>query len=65
MCSSSFLGAMLCTPFLAVCLYAQVPTGTVSGIAAIREENPYQALLFRQLTSPAARLTSTRTTSLA
>ena len=31
--SSSFLGAMLCTPLLAICLHAQVPTGTLSGIA--------------------------------
>jgi hypothetical protein len=31
--SSSFLGAMICAPFVAVCLRAQVPTGTLSGIA--------------------------------
>jgi hypothetical protein len=53
--------AMPCTPLLAVCVHAQVPTGTIIGIAAIREEHPYPALMFRQLTSPAARLTSTRT----
>jgi hypothetical protein len=31
--TSLLFGATLCAPFLAVCLHAQVPTGTVNGIA--------------------------------
>ena len=31
--TSLLLGATLCAPFFAVCLQAQVPTGTVNGIA--------------------------------
>ena len=45
--SSSFLGPCPAPPLLAVCVHAQVPTGTIIGIAAIREEHPYPALMFR------------------
>jgi hypothetical protein len=36
--TSLLLGATLCAPFLAVCLHAQVLTGTVNGIARDSQE---------------------------
>jgi ABC-type antimicrobial peptide transport system permease subunit len=50
--SSLLLGATLCVPFLAVCLQAQTPTGTLNGITRDSQESPYSVRVFRRFSIP-------------